>query len=675
VNSFRGFADCILPPHLTGFAWRSTRYFFLPFSIFYTIFSQGYVAAPPRERRFTRTGRIPQHMRTSLFSVFRLKFPADQEREFFDDYFRKSLKPLRSAILFGTILYGLFGVLDAWFIPHVRFQAWIIRFAIVCPGCLATLFFTYSPAFKKYMQQVLAAGILFSGIGIIAIMVIANTAENNFYYGGIVLMIIYSYTFIKLRFVYASFVSWAIVVLYEIAAVWIIHTSLPILLYNNFIFLSANFIGMFSCYQTEHYIRKDFLQNRTVKELEERKHFTEKEKLQAEIEKATKSLQESEAKFRALAQTTTAAIFMHRGGKLIYANPAGEAMTGYSTHEILEKDFWALVHPDYVELIKERGRARLRGEDLPPEYEFEIVKKNGAQRWVRMTAGPIDYEGQPAIIGTLFDVTDIRIAAESMERYSEDLANKVRERTVELEEAQKVAIAANTAKSEFLANISHELRTPLNSIIGFSEVMKDGMTGPVSDDQREYLKDIWESGRHLLRLINDILDLSKIEAGMMELELGEVSPTELIEGSIIMFKEKALRHRINLITSIAPNVASLSMRADERKLKQVILNLTSNAFKFSPEGGTVEVIAEKRNGDLLIAVSDTGIGMAPEDIGKLFQPFKQLDTTLTKKFEGTGLGLHLSKKFVDLHGGTIHVESTLNKGSRFSFTIPIRSMP
>jgi PAS domain S-box-containing protein len=614
-------------------------------------------------------GRV---MKTLSLKALRLRFPEELENDFLDDYFQKSLLPLRSAILFGAVLYGLFGILDAWFIPEVKVKAWLIRYAVVCPASLAVFFYTFFPSFKKFMQPVLAAGVLVAGLGIIAMMVIAGSIQNYYFYGGIVIMFIYSYTFIKLRFVSATLVSWAIVAAYEIAALWISYTPWPVFLYNNFLFVSTNFIGMFSCYQSEHYIRKYFLQNRAVKELEEKRHVTERDKLHEEVEQAAKSLKESEAKFRALAQTTTAAIFMHRGGKFIYANPAGEAMTGYTHEEILGMEFWNVVHPDYVELIKERGRARLRGEDLPPEYEFKIVKKDGEERWAAMTAGPVEYEGTPTIIGTLFDITDRKSAAEAMKEYSEDLAQKVKERTAELEEAQKIAVAANKAKSEFLANISHELRTPLNSIIGFSEVMKDGMTGPLSEEQKGFLHDIWGSGKHLLRLINDILDLSKIEAGMMELELGEVSPKELIEGGLYMFREKALRHRIQLTTKVSADVASLAITADERKLKQVVLNLVANALKFTPEGGAVGISAEKTDDSLVISVTDTGIGMAREDIGKLFQPFRQLDTTLTKKYEGTGLGLHLCRKFVELHGGAIWVESEVGKGSRFSFSIPAR---
>lgn len=225
-------------------------------------------------------------------------------------------------------------------------------------------------------------------------------------------------------------------------------------------------------------------------------------------------------------------------------------------------------------------------------------------------------------------------------------------------------------KSEFLANMSHELRTPLNSIIGFSEIMIDGLAGAVTDEQKEYLNDILESGTHLLSLINDILDLSKIEAGKIELEFSEFSIKSLIESTFVMFREQAAKHNIELTLDTPEDIGNIT--ADERRTKQVVFNLLSNAIKFTPDGGKVDIITRRTSKEIQFTVQDTGIGIAKKDLDKLFQSFQQLESSLKKKAQGTGLGLNLSKKLVTLHGGRIWVESKLGKGSKFSFAIPIR---
>lgn len=254
-----------------------------------------------------------------------LRFPGSLKQSFLDDYYEKSLKPLRFALLFGAVLYALFGLLDARLIPEVKTRAWLIRFGVICPASLAVLLATYTPRFRKYMQPTLALLMLLSGGGLIAIMVIARQAGNYFYYSGLILVIMYAYTFVKLRFFYATAAAWLVMSLYEAATLLMGPPSVRQFLSDNFLFMSANLIGMFSCYHVELSSRRDFLRNRAVRELEETRHLMEREDLREAIERATKSLQESEAKFRTLAQTTTAAIFMHRGGRFIYANPAGVA--------------------------------------------------------------------------------------------------------------------------------------------------------------------------------------------------------------------------------------------------------------------------------------------------------------------------------------------------------------
>jgi GAF domain-containing protein len=228
---------------------------------------------------------------------------------------------------------------------------------------------------------------------------------------------------------------------------------------------------------------------------------------------------------------------------------------------------------------------------------------------------------------------------------------------------------ASQHKSEFLANMSHELRTPLNAIIGFSEVLSERMFGELNEKQEEYLKDIYASGTHLLSLINDILDLSKIEAGRMELELADFNLPTSIDNALILVRERAGRRGITLEHSLDDRLGEI--RGDERKVKQVLLNLLSNALKFTPEGGRVEVRAGMVDGMAEISVTDTGVGIAPEDQGAIFDEFRQVGTA-DKKAEGTGLGLTLCRKFVELHGGRIWVKSQLGAGSTFTFTIPVR---
>jgi signal transduction histidine kinase len=267
---------------------------------------------------------------------------------------------------------------------------------------------------------------------------------------------------------------------------------------------------------------------------------------------------------------------------------------------------------------------------------------------------------------------ELRIEIVERKRVEEELIN-----------ARKDAENANKAKSEFLANMSHELRTPLNHIIGFTELILDKKFGDLNEIQKEYLNDVHLSSNHLLLLINDILDLSKIEAGKHNLAPSDVNLSALLENSLVMVREKAIRHSIQLELNL--NDIPETIVADERKLKQVVYNLLSNAVKFTPDGGKITVAAQKcdynesqdldtisnSNDGIKISVSDTGIGLKPEDLNRIFVPFEQVENSTSRKFQGTGLGLSLTKQLVKLHGGKVWAETKgLGKGATFNFIIP-----
>ncbi len=351
-------------------------------------------------------------------------------------------------------------------------------------------------------------------------------------------------------------------------------------------------------------------------------------------------------------------------------------------------------------------------EEILPEnnvmnnYEVEHDFPGIGRRTILLNARQIFRENISShiILLAMEDITERKKLEHELQKSHTKLGVIVDERTkeliwaneqkLELSDSNRLLVEVSRSKSDFLANMSHELRTPLNSVIGFSEVLLDELFGPINEQQKEYTENILYSGKHLLSLINDILDLAKVESGKMELELDTFSLRETLGASLMMFKEKAQKAQVELNLELATE-ADVEITADQRKLKQIVFNLLSNAIKFTQAGGNVNVRArlmrdeggELCNSDVTqpsslnsqhnrnfieISVEDTGIGIKTEDMPKLFKAFTQLESAYTKKHEGTGIGLVLSRQLVELHGGRIWLESELGVGSRFTFTIPLR---
>jgi PAS domain S-box-containing protein len=345
-------------------------------------------------------------------------------------------------------------------------------------------------------------------------------------------------------------------------------------------------------------------------------------------------------------------------GIITDVNKQMEILTGCTRDELIGAPFMNyFTDPERAE----RGIRLALGEKKITDYELTARDRDGKETVVSCNATTF-YDRDRKLQGVFAAARDVS------ER--KRLDQVLLEKNAELESARAVAERTSLTKSDFLANMSHELRTPLNSVIGFSEVLEDQMFGPINAKQREYVNNILTSGKHLLSLINDILDLSKVESGKMGLELGHFPLRDCVDASLMMLKEKALKGGIELSLNHAAE-AEIGIVADQRKLKQILFNLLSNAVKFTPREGKVEV-SVVRDGDFIeVTVSDTGIGIKEDDIPKLFQAFTQLESAYTKGFEGTGLGLTLTRQLVELHGGRVWVKSEFGKGSRFSFTLPL----
>jgi len=364
------------------------------------------------------------------------------------------------------------------------------------------------------------------------------------------------------------------------------------------------------------------------------------------------ALRESEERYRILVEYSPIGIIVHNLRELVFVNMEAMKILGASNpEELIGKPIHEIIHPDHWEMAQERIRMEEEGKTVPLNEE-KFIRLDGSSVDVEVMAIPINHKGKLEVHSIVRDITE-------------------RKKTQELHLENERLVYATKAKSEFLANMSHELRTPLNAIIGFSELLKMKTIGDLTEKQEGYVDNIRYGGKHLLNVISDILDFSKIDAGKMELVIGMISVPETIDQSIVIVEEIAKKNKVSFIKEYSPELEFIE--ADKQRFIQIIFNLLNNAIKFNrKEGGTVTITTKKEGDMARFSVSDTGIGIKEEHKIKLFNDFEQLDSGLSKKYGGTGLGLVITKKLVELHGGNIMVESKYGEGSTFTFTLPIK---
>jgi PAS domain S-box-containing protein len=386
----------------------------------------------------------------------------------------------------------------------------------------------------------------------------------------------------------------------------------------------------------------------------------------------------TEERFRQVVASISAHVYVTEvteGDRLVnhYISPNVEILTGYPREKIsADWSFW----PRKIICLEDQPLADYQFNELRKgrnsTIEYRLLRADGQIIWVR-DSGRVEEHGTSLMIyGVVSDITDRKEAEEALRQERSLLARRVAERTSELSAANSKLARASRLKDEFLANMSHELRTPLNAILGMAEVLRSGVYGDLNQEQCNAARHIEESGSHLLSLITDILDLSKIEAEKLELEIGPTSPDYVCEASLRMITQVARKKRIKVLSRYDERVKLIQV--DQRRLKQILVNLLSNAVKFTPSGGQIGlyVQGDQTEEQVRFIVWDTGIGITSEDVKRLFKPFVQLDSKLSRNHEGSGLGLSLVARLAEMHGGSVSVESDVGQGSRFTVSLPWR---
>ncbi len=635
-----------------------------------------------------KTGLAWEEVELNLLT---LSFPKDFEAYFKEEHFKKSLRHVRIALLLSIFFFGIFGYLDAWIVPEAKYQLWFIRYAVYCPFALAVLLFSYNKVFKKYMQICIASVVGLAGFGIIAMIVLAPQSGNNSYYAGLILVFIFGYTFFKLDFIFASAIGIMIVIAYEVAAIWATHTPIPLLINNNFFFLTGNLFGMFACYSIQLNSRKEFLQAQLL-ETEKKKVHTANLELENKVEQRTGQLlkankvlkqeisertlaedhlRESEEKYRSILESMAEGFYeFDVSGNLKFFNDAFYKIIGYSREDLMGTNYRKFTDSQDVGRVFRAFNNVYVSHKPSKDFEWQIIRKDGEKRHleasVSLIKGP---DGLPnGFQGIIRDVTDRNLAEQSLKKAYQELKHT---------QSQLVQSGKLASIGELAAGVAHELNQPLMVIRGNAQLVKRYITkGQYEiDDLLKQMEPIERNTKRMMNIINHLRTFSR----QSKSEYFVLDVNQVIDESFLMVGEQLRLRNIEIIKTLDPDLPKI--KGDTNQLEQVFLNLITNARDAiteknedrKPEDRTpdsIEIITKTSENDanlIEILFKDSGNGIAESTKSSIFDPF----FTTKAVGKGTGLGLSISYGIISDHNGQIEIADTGPRGTTFQVRLPI----